>query len=293
MQNFYKYLPTSAADEHWGLYVLNAGWSRVNMLDEYPSPEHPAHHYFSWDKGRVLDEYQIIYITNGEGIFESTHFAQTIIREGSILLLFPGEWHRFKPDRQTGWNEYWVGFKGSIIENLIHHQFISIETPVVYIGVNETIIHLFTEIKEKTTTEKTGYQPLVSGIVLHLLGLIHSLSKQQHFELEDHTVAIINKARIIFRTSIGQQSSMEQVAEELNVSYAWFRKAFKQYTGISPNQYLLQLKIEKAKLLLSDHSKSIKEIAFGLHFESAFYFSKLFKDKTGVTPGQYRKSLER
>ena len=122
---------------------------------------------------------------------------------------------------------------------------------------------------------------------------IHSQTKQQRFFGEDITESIINKARIIFRTNIDQDIAIEKVAEELNVSYAWFRKAFKTYTGIAPHQYLLQLKIEKAKMLLADHSRSIKEIAFSLNFESAFYFSKLFKEKTGVSPDLYRKNMER
>ncbi len=160
------------------------------------------------------------------------------------------------------------------------------------IGLHETIIQLFINIIEKTKAERTGYQPLVSGMVMYLLGEIHSLTKQQRFDEEDITESIINKARIIFRTNIDKDIAMEKIAEELNVSYAWFRKAFKTYTGIAPNQYLLQLKIEKAKMLLLDHSKTIKEIAFVLNFESAFYFSKLFKEKIGVSPDLYRKNID-
>lgn len=293
MINYYKYLPSSAEDESWGLYVLNAGCNRINSHVDYPAPGHPAHHYFNWNKGRVLDEYQIIYIPKGEGIFESASCTQTIVKEGTILFLFPGEWHRFKPTEQTGWDEFWVGFKGAIIENLVRQNFLDLQNAVLNIGVNESIILLLTEIIEKTKEEKTGYQPLVSGIVLHLLGQIHSMTKQRGFEPGDITESIINKARIIFRTNIEQDIAMEKVAEELNVSYAWFRKAFKTYTGIAPHQYLMQLKIEKAKMLLSDNSKSIKEIAFSLNFESAFYFSKLFKEKIGVSPEVYRKNMER
>jgi len=96
----------------------------------------------------------------------------------------------------------------------------------------------------------------------------------------------------MFRTNIDQDIDMEKLAKELGVSYAWFRKAFKAYTGIAPNQYLIQLKIEKAKMLLSSHSKSIKEIAFSLNFKSAFYFSKLFKEKVGMPPVLYRNNIE-
>jgi len=291
MNNFYKYLPTSEADERWGIYVLNAGCNSISKHAIYPAPDHPAHHYFNWNNGRVLDEYQLIYIANGAGKFESSSRAQVDIKEGTILVLFPNEWHRFKPDEQKGWDEFWVGFKGSVIENLVRQEFLSPADPVLHIGISETVIQLLSEIIERTRAEKTGYQQLVSGIVFHLLGKIHSLVKERSFEPEDPTESIINKARIIFRTNIEQDINVEKVAEELNVSYAWFRRSFKRYTGIAPHQYIIQLKIEKAKTLLTDHSKSIKAIAFSLNFESAFYFSKLFKEKTGSSPEAYRKNL--
>ena len=290
MVNYHKYLPTSSEDERWGLHVLNTGCNKIKKHVAYPSPEHPAHHYFNWSKGRIMDEYQIIYITNGEGVFESINCGQQLIKQGTILFLFPGEWHRFRPNSETGWDEFWVGFKGNIIENLEDHHFISKDNAVLEIGLHDTLIQLFIAIIEKTRAELTGYQPLVSGIVMHLLGEIHSLTKQQHFQGEDITESIINQARIIFRTNIEQDLAIEKIAGDLNVSYAWFRKAFKAYTGIAPHQYLLQLKIEKAKTLLLDQSKTIKEIASVLNFESAFYFSKLFKEKIGMSPDLYRKS---
>lgn len=293
MINYYKYLPTSPEDERWGMHVLNAGCNRICKNVDYPAHEHPAHHYFNWSKGRVLDEYQIIYIASGNGLFESANCRQQPIKEGAILFLFPGEWHRFKPDPQSGWDEFWVGFKGDIIEHIVQAQFLSKKNALLKIGLSETIIQLFTSIIEITKEERTGYQPLLSGIVMHLLGEIHSQTKQQLYIGEDVTESIINRARIIFRTNIDQQINIEEVAKELCVSYAWFRKAFKTYTGIAPHQYLLQLKIEKAKMLLPNRSRPIKEIAFSLNFESAFYFSKLFKEKTGVSPKEYRKNLER
>ena len=291
MINYHKYLPTSCEDESWGMHILNAGCNRINKHDDYPSPQHPAHHYFNWSKGRVLNEFQIIYISKGTGIFESINCSQQTVKEGSVILLFPDEWHRFKPDEHTGWDEFWVGFKGEIIENITQQRFFTKDNAILEIGLHEIIIQHFTDIIEKTKDEKTGYQPLVSGIVMHLLGEIHSLTKQQCFAAEDITESIIKKAAIILRTNIDTDISMEKVAEELNVSYAWFRKAFKNYTGIAPHQYLLQLRIEKAKSYLSDHSMSIKEIAITLNFESSFYFSRLFKEKTGMSPEIYRKNV--
>ncbi|RZJ29463.1 MAG: hypothetical protein EOO18_12180 [Chryseobacterium sp.] len=195
MINYFKYLPTSPEDESWGLHVLSTGCNRIGKDACYPSTDHPAHHYFSWSMGRVLDEYQLIYISRGEGRFESIECPEQDVKEGSVIFLFPGEWHRFKPAASSGWDEYWVGFKGKIIDN-IAANFFSKDNAVLEVGFHEIIIQLFSEIIEKTKEERTGYQPLIAGIVMHLLGEIHSFNKQQQFQGEDITAAIIKKAGI-------------------------------------------------------------------------------------------------
>src|SRR5262245_30587507 len=115
MVNYYKYLPVSEEDENWGLSVLNTGCTRIKPGTAYPNSTHPAHHYFNWVKGRVLQEYQVIYITKGSGQFDSKSAGTVTVQEGSVIFLFPGERHRYKPDAKTGWDEYWVGFNGPIV----------------------------------------------------------------------------------------------------------------------------------------------------------------------------------
>lgn len=81
---------------------------------------------------------------------------------------------------------------------------------------------------------------------------------------------------------------IESVADELHVSYSWFRKAFKKETGLSPKGYFLRLKLDRAKRLLSHGDETIGEIAERLGFESANYFSVFFKSKTGTTPSKFQ-----
>ncbi|MCX6901654.1 MAG: helix-turn-helix domain-containing protein [Verrucomicrobia bacterium] len=83
---------------------------------------------------------------------------------------------------------------------------------------------------------------------------------------------------------------IESVANELHVSYSWFRKAFKKETGLSPKGYFLRLKLDCAKELLSQGDETISESAERLGFESASYFSIFFKSKTGLTPSQFQKN---
>jgi len=287
MVNFYKYLPVSTTDESWGLNVLNTGCTHIMAGSSYPYDTHPAHHNFNWEKGRVLNEFQVIYITKGGGIFESKSGGRQPIAAGSVILLFPEERHRYKPDKKTGWDEYWVGFTGPIAKNLLNKKFFTPANPVIPVGYQETLLNFFQEIIDKTKEEKAGYQPLIAGTVLHLLGTIYSLSQQEKFSGQD-VEAIVDKARLLFRSNIEQNISPVDVAHELQISYSRFRKIFKEYTGLAPGQFQIQLKIHKAKELLTHTKKSVKEIAFELNFESNFYFSKLFKEKVGITPVQFR-----
>lgn len=287
MNNYYKYLPVSKDDENWGLTVLNAGCTHIGPDHEYPSQMHPHHHNFNWNSGRVLQEYQVIYITNGSGVFESESQKQVAVKAGTIIFLFPNEKHRYKPDERTGWDEYWIGLKGDIIENLLEAGYISPENACFYIGFHNEVFNIFNTIIENTKSERPGYQQLISGAALYLLGIIHAVSRQSVLGNSNSDV-IINKAQLLFRSNINNPYSPEQAAQELNVGYSWFRKHFKDYTGLSPGQYYLQLKIEQAKIRLATSSCSVKEIAYNLNFESAFYFSKIFKEKTGLKPTEYR-----
>ena len=291
MINYYRYLPVSEEDQKWGLSILNAGCTRITANQDYPYRQHPSDHYFTWNKGRVLDEYQLIYIAGGEGSFESTHTPETTVHPGTIIGLFPGEWHRFKPARQTGWDEYWVGFRGEVADNLVKQKFFEPETALLLIGYNAEILNLFTAIIDQTRAERPGYQPLAAGILLHLLGLVFSLNKQQSFDHSDGIKTKMEQAILLLRSSIDEDVTIQQIAEDLNVSYAWFRKWFKLYTGLAPHQYVIQLKIEKAKALLADSGNSIKGIAYRLRFEHPLYFSKLFKEKVGLSPENYRNAV--
>lgn len=288
MINYYKYLPVSPEDNDWGLCVLNAGCTRIEPEQSYPYKTHPSHHNFTWENGRVLQEFQLIYIVRGAGIFESETSGSQCIEEGTSILLFPGERHRYKPNKNTGWDEYWIGFQGEIINNLLIKSFFKAENPITRLGFNEEILNIFSEIINKSKEERPGYQSVISGAALHLLGNINSTKKQNNFSGNDTLVTMIEKAKLMFRSNIDENISPEKVADELNISYSYFRKIFKTYAGIAPGQYLIQLKIQRAKEYLSDPSRSIKEIAYDLKFDSNFYFSKIFKEKTGFTPNQYR-----
>jgi len=122
--------------------------------------------------------------------------------------------------RILGW------FKGEIADNRMKNKFFNSRDALIDIGIKEEVLNLITQIIEHTKVEKTGYQPLVSGTLLHLLGFVHTVVKQQQFTEENHIEIIVNKARILLRQKIDEDVAMEDIARELNVSYSWHTQAF-------------------------------------------------------------------
>ena len=286
-ESFVKYLHAGSLDKEWGLFLTGAGYAQIPATSVYPPNVHPSGYFFTWEKGRVLQEYQINYITEGSGIFE-TSTDQFQVVPGSMLILRPGMWHRYKPDSNTGWNEHYIGFNGDFCSHLFNEGFFQLGKPVLYVGFQESLLKLFLEIIQLVKDEKTGHQQVAAGNTILILSKILSVVRNQEFAGKS-IERTIRKACLYFRENLNTNVNIEELANELNVGYSYFRQMFRKYTGISPTQYHLSLRIQKAKDLLVSTDQSFKEIAIDLGFESYFYFSRIFKDKTGKSPMEFRK----
>ena len=254
----------------------------------YPPDKHPSTYMFDWKKGRVLPEFQIIYIIRGEGFFKSKAVGKKQIKEGTILLLFPGVWHTYAPNFNTGWKEYWICFNGTQPQKFRQHKILSPANPVLEIGFNETLLQLYHQILELLNEEKIGYKEIIASLTYQIVAQVHCAERRRQFGSKE-IERIIQKAKIYLTENIDKHVELEQLASELNVGYSWFRRMFRHYTGLSPCQYFLQLKLIKAKELLRETSLSIKQISVITGFESQYYFSKYFKKKIGISPSQWRR----
>jgi len=253
----------------------------------YPSTEHPKNYYFKPGKGRVLSEYQFVYISKGKGYFSSETTKRRSITKGEVILLFPGQWHTYCPLKETGWNEYYIGFEGAIIDKIVSHGFISPENQILEVGVNEDLVSLFSTAIKVAKEDKGAAQQYLAGIVFNILGTILSMAQNKNFESKESTQKI-ERAKIIMIENIHKNIDIKGIATNLGISYSLFRKVFKEYTGYAPSQYFQELKLRTAKELLAETNHSIKEIAFELNFSSYEYFLSFFKKRVGSTPMEYR-----
>lgn len=284
-----KYLLTLESDKKWGFYINNLGSTKIQAGDVYPSQGHPGKYMFTWEKGRTLDEFHFVLITEGEGVFESHNTGKKKISDGDGFLLFPGVWHRYKPKRKIGWTERWVGFSGPIAQQLLSNGFFNQKQPIIPRCNQTRVLNYFESLYKLFNNEPFGFQRLASGICIQLMAELYNIQQRSNNHILD---SMVSYAKHVMYEKINASIDLEKIAKEFGVSYSKFRIDFKKQTGTSPLQYHLLLKLEKAKELLLQTSKTQKEIAYSLGFESDYYFSRLFKQKTGITPKQFRNNCK-
>lgn len=284
-----KYLVANERDMRWGLIVETVGYEEIAPNENYPTTGHADGYYFNVDKGRILNEYQMLYTIEGQGYFMSDHLNQLVtLKEGDIHLLFPGEWHSYYPDKDTGWKSYWIGFKGQNMDVRLKEHFLSPEKPIYHVGYSEELVQLYRSAYNAAIEEAAYSQQLLAGIVNHMIGLMYSLERNIILNKNQSHVDMIKRAQLRIREDVEKSLTIQQLAEEFGISYSTFRKLFKEYTGISPALYQQDLKLQRAKELLTSTDLSVKEIAYRLNFETPDYFSSRFKIKTGRRPSELR-----
>jgi len=300
-KDYAKYFDYSKDDDYtFGLVCTTTGFQNVAVNQNYPLnfTKHLSSYLngftlhngkFDNSAGRILNELQIIYITEGQGYFISQYCPITEVNAGTIIIVHPNVRHVYYPKKETGWRENWVGLKGKILERLIKNNVFPKEKPICKIGISETIINLYQNLFRLAETQNTGYQQLMAGIIFHLLA--HIRYKYLNIAPKKSKVKDkINHACINIRENINKKISPVDIANELNIGYSLFRREFKLITGLSPNQYILKQKLSKSKELLLTTDLTISEIAFELQFENVSQFSSLFKKKEGMNASDFRKN---
>ncbi len=283
--HFLKYPTASAIDEKWGLVCTTVGFQNVKPHAPYPVAIHPTDYNFT-NNGRILDEYQLIYITEGEGFFQSSSCEMCRVEAGTILMLFPGERHLYYPNPETGWKETWVGFRGWQVDQTIRN-FFRRENPILKVGVRESIVDLYHRIISYSKDDIRGTQQVIAGVISYLLGRVY-YEQINYTNRGNKNTDKINQAQMLLREHISTHLSPADIAAKLSMSYSLLRSLFKTVTGVSMSAYQQQLKLNLAKELLTTSSKNISEIAYETGFESVSRFCCFFKQHMKITASEFR-----
>ncbi|MDR2435084.1 MAG: AraC family transcriptional regulator [Treponema sp.] len=287
--SFLHYLPYSKEDEKLGMVCTTAGSMEVPPCSAYPpgKDDHPVI-FRSVAEGRSLPGFHIIYITGGRGYFEAEgkHWD---VEPGSVLFLMPGMKHRYMPVFETGWHEYWVGFKGTFFNKLVKGNILSRDCVFFDTGIHNHMIEAYHLIFKEVISQKPLYQLRACSGIISLIAEILTMERRK--SQPNYYESIIEKAKYLMESNIYGAINLPSIAGQLGISTSWLNEIFKNHTSMTPYQYYIHIKIHKAEDILAEEDISVKEAAWRMGFEDQYYFSRLFKSKTGVSPSGWKEYI--
>ncbi|OGV55251.1 MAG: hypothetical protein A2017_09495 [Lentisphaerae bacterium GWF2_44_16] len=266
-----RYFEPEKEDIDWGLYCKGTGTCRAKAKG-------------TMNAGRVLNDFAMVYLFGGEGRYYSSPENSIKVSSGDIIMLFPGIWHSYGPEKNGEWDEYWAIFNGDYMRMLTDRTFFSPELPLLHTGLDKTLMNLFVNLLEISAGQVPGFQKELAAELMKIFAriqfLLLSKKRKKNFSRMEKVIMQIEN-------NYSENINLLKMAAELNMSYPHFRRMFREATGYAPHQYQLTVKINKAKEFLAGGKYTVKQTADMLGFDDQYYFSRVFRKKTGVAPSQW------
>lgn len=239
------------------------------------------------------DFMSIMYILSGN----CSYFINDIpyrVKKGDILLLNPGVPHGKIIPSDGELLEFHAGFESFKVENLPLNHIISDNiTPVIPSSkYDHDLLQCFNDIITEQNKNEPGSELLLKTLGMKLLVILLRATSQNesvrekgsiNFETYDKST-IVNAITEFINTNFMQDLSLEIISQNMYLSPAYISKLFKEETGESPINYLIKVRLSRAKDYLMVGNSTIKEVAHAVGYDDAYHFSKLFKKYYGYPP---------
>ena len=233
----------------------------------------------------TYDHYIIHYITNGKGIYYTSSKTYSAYK-GDFFLIKPQEIVHYQADIDDPWSYYWVGFNGSEAFKILKLCGFS-DTSLIqsYDRDNKLEETLHRLAYPSYSTISREYELL--GNLYHMFSLlIHTQTQQPISNSEQYLTRAVEFIEQEYSFSDLQVSD---IANYVGIDRSYLYRIFYNSFQLSVQDYIIELRLKKAKSLLKYSDTIIGLITFSCGFENQSYFSTIFKKRFGQTPLQYRK----
>lgn len=228
----------------------------------------------------VRNFYLIHYVYRGQG---ELHIDKKIykIHAGQFFLISPKQMAYYKADDKNPWVYGWIEFDGSFSEKLM---------AVAGFSHNN---HVLNDDNEVGTALKNiidlGWADF-EIIMSHFWFFIAALTNGKLYKKDENTAeSYVSNAKNYIQSNIHKKTTVSEIAQFLNIDRSHLTRVFKSICNVSPQQFIISLKMEIASQSLKKSNMTIKEVANSVGYDNPLDFSKLFKKQYHVSPTQWRK----
>ena len=233
---------------------------------------------------------QISLSVSGTGSFTDSFKRVHTINPGDIFFVAPEAQHSYEPVISP-WVVDYVIFSGNMLNDIFHSFNIPPSGVISAKSDSARIIaDLFPELQSAYTSGTPSRHLIASAYIYWFLFLFFKNSPSNSKKLDAEIAKLEPAIHFIKNHFDDCNLTSEMIAQNAGISHPHLCRLFSSVYGISPHDYLVQTRIDHAKLMLSEQkSISINQIASATGFNSVSYFTNVFKAKTGVTPAVFRR----
>lgn len=246
-----------------------------------PDNENSIHHH---------DFFEISIILQGESLYLIDGEWKTV-RSGDVLMFNPGVDHAEKQLINTYSHQLHIGIKNFKLYGLEENHFPNSSS---LLSIQDNQLKVFDkawQLIEEFNQQQMNFHFIGRALVMEMMILLlRSLEKEEQFQDTAHTNQsdrmnqVVQLITTYMENNYAKDISIEQLATLYYVSPTYLSKIFKDLTGVSPINYLIQIRLKNAHQMLEKQDLTVKEVAKAVGYEDAYHFSKSFKKHFGISP---------
>ncbi len=239
-------------------------------------------------RGRI--DYQLLYVAAGKAHFFFDG-EEKIVTADHMVIYRPKEPQRYTYYGIDQTEVYWVHFTGNNVKNILRKYGISDDTRVIYSGTSLEYTRIFKQMIYELQQCQEDYEELLAMLLHQIFISLHRQMTKEHKIRNEYLENEMELATQYFNDNYNTAISIEDYASSRGMSISWFIRSFKQYTNVTPMQYIVSLRITNAQILLETTKYNVKEIGYIVGYDNPLYFSRIFKKQKGISPSEYRNQL--
>lgn len=240
-------------------------------------------HYYTKRSG--LNSYLLVHTLSGTG-FLTYNNKDYELHPGDIMFIDCNKEHHYRTDETSLWTIQWVHFNGSNTLGY-YNQFTEHQNPILRQTDPDTYTKWLSELLHIHTSGDLQREIQSSRLLTNCLTqlLVDAHTYNSPVALPDTIQHIQSYIDHYYKEAI----TLTSLSEQFGMSKYHLARLFKRYTGFSPIDYQISLRISMAKNLLQFSDKSVQQISYDVGIENISHFINSFKKREGLTPLQFRK----
>lgn len=227
----------------------------------------------------------LMVLVKESGLYVASKDGKGMAGPGDIAIVDCHKPHEYWAENNTEF--FFIHFEGAntatICDYIVRCR--GLIFPFQNSSILETMNLLMEEGRSNQVVEEIKYSKLVYTILCSVI------QEQHEYSVEDEGSRMVRQAIEYIKKHLCEPISVGEVAEFVGLSVYYFTRLFKKQTGFSPHEYVMHMKIDRAKYLLRTTNDTVCEVAFAVGYRSEHSFSMSFSNKVGLSPGKFRNLL--